>query len=204
MQIKYRDSVSDVTTHFARVCAEGDPIPQEKLIHVYLSRFPKAMVDEAMKEDFSRWVEASEYLQRQNRRLTMKLAERYQLAPPEFKREVEMDKQCMREGWILKNPVNTGFKSLPPGRQGPSGKGAEANKGLPGGARNHQEQERTNFNKFLETLVCHQCQGQGHRVKDCPSREMTARRDGSKCNRCGGLGHWARSCPSPRLVGDVR
>ena len=35
---------------------------------------PKAMVDEAMKVDFSTWVEASEYLQRQNRKLTMRLA----------------------------------------------------------------------------------------------------------------------------------
>ena len=189
MQIKYRDSVSDVTTQFARVCAEGDPIPQEKLIHVYLSRFPKAMVDEAMKEDFSTWVEASEYLQRQNRRLTMKLAEWYQLAPPEFKREVEMDKQCMREGWILKNPVNTGFKSLPPGRQGLSGKGAEGNKAVPGGPRNHQGQEKPNFIKFLETLVCHQCQGRGHRAKECPSRDMATRRDGSRCRKCRGLGH---------------
>lgn len=198
LQIKYRDSVSDVTTQFARVCAEGDPLPQDKLIHVYLSRFPKTMVDEAMKEDFSTWVEASEYLQRQNRRLTMKLAEWYQLAPPEFKREVEMDKQCMREGWILKNPVNTNFKSLPPGRQGLSGKGAEANRGVPAVARNQQGQEKPNFNKFLETLVCHQCQGRGHRVKDCPSRDLATRRDGSRCRKCGGLGHWASSCPSPR------
>ena len=89
MQIKYRDSVSEVTTQFARVCAESDPLPQDKLIHIYLSRFPKAMVDEALKEDFSTWVEASEYLQGKNRKLTMRLAEWYQLAPPEFKREVK-------------------------------------------------------------------------------------------------------------------
>ena len=204
MQIKYRDSVSDVTTQFARVCAEGDPLPQDKLIHVYLSRFPKAMVEEAMKVDFSTWVEASEYLQRQNRRLTMRLAEWYQLAPPEFKREVEMDKQCMREGWILKNPANTSFRSPTTGKQGPGGKGADTIKEVLGVSPGQQGQDKTNFNKFSETLVCQQCQGKGHRAKECPSRDLAARRDGSKCNKCGGLGHWARSCPSPRLGGNFK
>ena len=204
MQIKYRDSVSDVTTQFARVCAEGDPLPQDKLIHVYLSRFPKAMVDEAMKVDFSTWVEASEYLQRQNRELTMKLAEWYQLAPPEFKREVEMDKQCMREGWILKNPANSSFKTLPNTMPGAGGKGAETNKMVPGVARNAPDREKTKFNKFLEILVCHLCKGKGHRAKECPSRDPAAQRDGSKCRKCGGLGHWARSCPSPGHISNFQ
>lgn len=39
MRIKFRDSVSDVTREFDRICAEGDPLPQGKLINVYLLRF---------------------------------------------------------------------------------------------------------------------------------------------------------------------
>ena len=196
MQVKYRDSVSDVSTQFARICAEGDPLPQDKLINVYLSRFPKAMVVEALKEDFKTWVEASQYLERRNRQLSLKLAEWYQLAPPEFKREVEMDRQCQREGWMLRNLISSTTKPFPSRRLGQAGKGAEANKGTQAATRNSAEVENTNFYKLREALVCHQCQGKGHRAKECPSRDLATRRDGSRCRRCGGVGHWARSCPS--------
>ena len=102
----------------------------------------------------------------------------------------------MREGWILKSPANSSFKSLPNIKPGAGGKGAETNKEVQGVARNPPGPEKANFNKFLETLVCHLCQGKGHRAKECPSRDLTTRRDGSKCRKCGGMGHWARACPS--------
>ena len=202
MQVRYKDSIADVAAEFERICAEGDPLPPDRMIRIFLSRFPKSMIDDAMKKRFNTWVKASDYLQTEHRERTLNLAEWYQLTPPEYKREVENDIECVREGWIIKNTAYAGSKSLTPGRQGPSGKGAETNKGVPGGARSQQGQGKTNFSKFLELLVCHQCQGKGHRAKECPSRDMAARRDGSKCNKCGGLGHWARSCPTLRPGGN--
>ena len=195
-QIRYRDSVSDVTSEFARICAEGEPIPEDKLIYIYLGRFPKAMVDEALKQDFSTWVEASDYLMTQNSKHNMRLAAWYEEASPELRREVEMDKQCMREGWIPKTPANYSSKLPASVKPGLGGQGAGANKVGPGAARSTLGQEKASFNKFLESLVCHACQGRGHRVKECPSRDVATRRDDSKCRKCGGMGHWARACPS--------
>ena len=195
-QIRYRDSVSDVTSQFARICAEGEPVPEDKLIYIYLGRFPKAMVDEALKQDFSTWVEASEYLMTQSSKHNMRLAAWYEEASPELRREVEMDKQCMREGWIPKHSASSGSKLPASAKPGPGGQGAGANKLGPGAARSTPGHEKASFNKFLESLVCHACQGRGHRVKECPSRDPATRRDDSKCRKCGGVGHWARACPS--------
>ena len=128
MRIKYRNSVSEVTEQFARACAEGDPLPREKLIYLFLSRFPKDMVEEALKKDFSTWVEASEYLSRQNRKVTERLAEWYQLAPPKFKRKVEADKQCFREGWIIKNQQKLGLQQPSDVRQKPTGRANGTNR----------------------------------------------------------------------------
>ena len=189
--------MSDVTAQFARVCAEGEPLPQDKLIHLYLSRFSKEMVDEALKQKFSTWVQASQYLLEQNRSQTMQLTQWYQLAPLRFKREVEMNKQYVREGWILKNPVNPDHKPHAGVKTGPAGQGVGTNKLVPKVVRSTPRQEKPNFNKFLESLVCHSCKGKGHRAKECPSRDPAAQRDGSNCRRCGGLGHWASVCPSP-------
>ena len=61
------------------------------------------MVDKASMQGFRTWVEASEYMLSENRKAASELAEWYQLAPPEFKREVETGKHCLREGWIIKN-----------------------------------------------------------------------------------------------------
>lgn len=65
MQIKYRDSVCEVTTQFARVYAYGDLLPQDKLFDVYLWPF-LGLWWKALKRDFFTWVEASEYLLKRN------------------------------------------------------------------------------------------------------------------------------------------
>lgn len=197
MQIRFKDSVSDVTDQFAHICAEGEPLPQERLVQVYLSRFPRSMIKEAMKENFATWVEASEYLQHNDRTTKLKMAEWYQLAPPEFKREVEANPKCIREGWMPKSATNSTSRPFAPRRPGQGGKGPEASRGTTTTARNSAAIENKKFSEFREALVCHQCQGKGHRAKECPSRDLATRRDGSRCRKCGGLGHWARACPSP-------
>ena len=197
LTIKFRDSVTEVTNQFARVCAEGDPLPQEKLIHVYLSRFPKTMVMEAMKRQFSTWVEASEFMQNENRQLTMRLAEWYQLAPVEFKREVEADVQNLREGWILKTNI-TGSKQQTAAKTNWDRRETGNYRTATGVKTTRGEIPREVAKDLKLEFACHHCQGRGHKARDCPSRVLATRKEGSRCNKCGGMGHWAPACPSPR------
>ena len=204
MSIKYRGSVSEVTDQFSRACAEGDQLPQEKLLRLYLSRFPKKMAKRVMKRGFSTWVEASEFMLNEDRTLTSELAEWYQLAPPEFKREVETDKQCVREGWILKNPTSLPKLENPEVVPKPAGRANGTSRLVPEATRGSFNKDKPSFNQFLDSLMCHSCNGKGHRAKECPSQDPSTRRDNSKCRKCGGLGHWASACPSPENRANFR
>lgn len=200
MQIKYEGSVSEVTSRFAKICAEGDPVPEEKLVNAYLSRFPRSMIIKAMERDFKTWVEASEFVHATDKKWTMKMAEWYQLAPTEFKKEVESDVQCVREGWMLKPNQASTFK-LQQGRKfPPNNSGQGFNKGNnPVGPAGQDGTDKRVAN-IKGNFLCHHCQGRGHRAKECPSRDLATRKQGSRCHRCGGTGHWAPACPTPKAV----
>ena len=116
------------------------------------------------------YIEASDYLKTQNSKHNMRLAAWYEEASPELRREVEMARQCMREGWIPKNPANSGSKLPASVKPGLGGQGAGANKVRPGAARSTPGQEKASLNKFSESLVCRACQGRGRRVKECLAR----------------------------------
>ena len=199
-QIRYKGSVADVTREFARICAEGDPLPNDVLLKYYLACFPKSMVERALRQNFTTWVEASDFFLNENRDIGFRLAEWYQLARPEWKRECENDPQCQREGWMIQARANssknydnrkTNYQQQPKEHFGQKGDKA----GTPQGQR---QGNNDNKDSSLREVVCHGCKGRGHRIKECPSRNEETRKSGQRCHKCGGADHWASSCPSPK------
>ena len=199
-EIRYKGSVADVTREFARICAEGDPLPNDVLLKYYLACFPKSMVERALRQNFTTWVEASDFFLNENRDIGFRLAEWYQLARPEWKRECENDPQCQREGWMIHAKANsnrtydnrkTYHQQQPKEYIGQKGDKT----GTPQGQR---QGNNDNKDSSLRGLVCHGCKGRGHRIKECPSRNVETRRIGQRCHKCGGADHWASSCPSPK------
>ena len=153
-----------------------------------------------MEREFTNWVEASEFLRYDYSEEAMRWAKWYQRAPSSYKREVEADNECVRQGWIpphiklnktkgveLKtnktkdNFIAPAFKSNKPGVK------TELNKDKSSGAK---------LTSVKDEFKCHACGGTGHKISQCPSKDAATKKEGSKCHKCGGKDHWAPSCPT--------
>ena len=204
--LMYTDSITDITEKFANIISEGDEPPEEELIMLYLSRFPRDIIKRAMKRDFESWVEASEYLRCEYSEEVMRWTKWYQLTPSKFKREVETNPECVRKGWVpthnnfnktklsetktVKDKdvyVASAYKSTKPTVKTEVNK--DADKGKLSG---------TKLNTVKDEFKCHTCGGTGHKVAQCPSKDPSTRKEGSKCHKCGGKDHWAPSCPTTK------
>ena len=86
-RVHYNGNITEVTEQFSRVLSEGEEPPEEELISLYLSRFPRSIIKRAMERDFANWIEASEFLRYDYSDEAMRWAKWYQRAPAIYKRE---------------------------------------------------------------------------------------------------------------------
>ena len=54
----------------------------------------------------------------------------------------------------------------------------------------------TRTGKQGASLKCYQCNGAGHKARECPNGKVETKKEGQRCHKCGGVGHWATACPT--------
>ena len=184
-QLRFKGDFDELTEEFGEILSQGENPPQDMLVQLYLSRFPLRMVQSAVQREFHSWVEARDYMRTQVGAKQGGALQWFCMAPDEFRREAEADARLQREGWI------------------PAGL---ANFRLPAPERTRRilieevrpREPRRPAGTQTSTLKCYQCQGTGHRARECPNQRLETKKEGQRCHKCGGVGHWASACPTVR------
>ena len=190
--LKYTGDFEELADKFADILSEGEYPPPEYVRSLFISRFPHDMVKEVMYMDFATWIEVRDHMRQSRGYKQERALEWYELAPPEFRREVESSPHLAREGWLPKHTI-------------------------PGGRR-HEAERRKVDRPWLpikggsgvtiggQTTPgrCYECNGMGHRARDCPNRNLETKKNGQRCHRCQGVGHWASACPTLGKAGEKR
>ena len=182
--LKYTGDFEELAEKFAEILSEGEYPSQEYTRSLFVSRFPHDMVRDVLNMDLATWVEVRDHM-RQSRGFRQERAlEWYELAPPEYRKEVENNPHLVREGWLPKH-VSTGARRQEPDR------------------RREDRPWHPNKGRNIAALGgqavpgrCFECSGLGHRARDCPNRRPETKKNGQRCHRCQGMGHWAGACPT--------
>lgn len=198
-ELEYEGNFEQLSEAFAEILADGDPLPPQTALRLYLSRFPMEMLRAVACEEFESWVDAREKIRQEINARQQWAVDWYNEATPKQRREALRNAQFVGEGWFPQELVQAERQRMRremegPPRMGPNGMNSRNNfkPGLP------------RFNAMNKgNSRCYQCNGVGHLARDCPNVHQAAKRDGQRCHKCGGMGHWASACPTSGKQGNV-
>ncbi len=190
-EIRYKGDLEEVANRFGDILAEGEQLPVEEELYLFVTRFPIDMMEPIMDQNPETWVDARELLRRQIGIKKERALMWYRYTTPELRREAERDPRRQLEGWLPTPPARMREE-----RRGANYREQEARLGQ-GQANDWRRRRfaRDDRNWDRQEIKCHICSGLGHIARNCPNTKLDKLRSGQRCHKCGGYGHWASACP---------